>query len=61
MQQSVRNRRKELRQELRADFKDMNTQLGVVHERFGEDGLDAMLTPSRDKSKNASYQYSAEA
>ena len=43
-------------------MKLMTSELGVVHERFGEDGLDAILTPGRSPRKmNQTEKYNADA
>ena len=38
----------------------MNRELEVVHERFGEDGLDAIMTPL-GKGKAQSFKFSNDA
>ena len=40
-----RNKKKDRRAMFRTDMHQMNRELEVVHERFGEDGLDAIMTP----------------
>ena len=43
MNKKTKDKRKELRAGFRTDMKQMNNELDVVHERFGEEGLDALF------------------
>ena len=61
MPQNTKDRRKDLRATFKSEMKMMTSELDVVLERFGEDGLDALLTPGTNGKMNQTVQFSADA